>query len=167
MSKPDRLFNDVYSMGLIGASNNFSFLGEGIARAVFAVNNFYAVKFAKNMDGIYQCKVENYIYKHADGCIRKYLSPILCYRKGMIFMRRALPLSQAYGIGENASVFEIMDFCGSSKKNYELYKKFRDFSKHYNLYFSDIESPGSWGYIDGLLYLIDYGCTNNLDKRYL
>lgn len=167
MNNPYSLFEKVYSMGPAEASSRFAFLGQGISREVYAINDFYAVKFAKNMDGIYQCKVENYVYKHADGHLKRYLSPILCYKKGMIIMRRALPMTQVYGVREDASVFDMVNFRGDSEKNHGLYKKFRNFSRHFNLYFSDIVSPGSWGYIDGFPYLIDYGCTNNLDKRYL
>nr|WP_243447761.1 hypothetical protein [Clostridium perfringens] len=67
----------------------FTFLGEGIARKVFALNKNLVVKVAKDEDGLHQNFVESYIFKNAPYNLKRYLCPVLLYNKRILIMPRA------------------------------------------------------------------------------
>ncbi|MDU7887599.1 MAG: hypothetical protein E7J47_14850, partial [Clostridium perfringens] len=67
----------------------FTFLGEGIARKVFALNKNLVVKVAKGEDGLHQNFVESYIFKNAPYNLKRYLCPVLLYNKRILIMPRA------------------------------------------------------------------------------
>lgn len=143
-------FESIYSMGPVKISEKFPYLGSGISRAVYALNNYYVVKVAMNRDGLDQCMLENKIFLTSDLKFRKYICPVLWYRTGMIIMPRALPLTFL----SSSSTFEI------SSLGEHAFHDLKQLSRKYNLLFDDIESISSWGMLYGKPVLIDYGCTN-------
>jgi hypothetical protein len=145
-------FKQVHSMNIVELRKNFVFLGEGIARAVFALNDIYAAKVAKCMDGDDQCWLENHIYRHEDSKIKKYLCPVVWYKKGMVVMPRAIPLSRIVP-------FETVDITKLGWGS-QCYRDLVHLSKKYNLLFEDIVSTSSWGLINNVPVLIDYGCLD-------
>lgn len=165
MDLPLEWFKAIYSMSNDEKSCRFQYLGQGISRVVYAINDKYVIKVAKNLDGIYQSRVEKYVYKHTDSYLKDYLCPILWYKPKMIVMPRAENLSYKLSSYDymNTPIYNIISFRNSEK----LFKDLHHFAKHYNLYYDDILSPSSWGFLDGKPVLIDYGCTDSLDKRYL
>ncbi|SKA77578.1 hypothetical protein SAMN05443428_10240 [Caloramator quimbayensis] len=152
MGSMSKLFNRIYDMELYEIQRSFPYLGEGISRAVFAVNNDYVVKVAKDLDGDYQCKVEYYVYTHTNKILKDYLCPIVWYKRGMIAMPRAIPLS--YYIREP---YIDISKVRSDRNSYEDLIRL---SNKFNLLFEDIVSTSSWGILNNRMVLIDYGCTN-------
>lgn len=143
-------FESIYSMGPFKIRKKFAYIGSGISRAVYALNNYYVVKIAMNRDGIDQCMLENKIFLTSEPGYKKYICPVLWYRPGMIIMPRALPLTFL----SSSDTFDI------SSLGKHAYHDLKHLSKEYNLLFDDIKSLSSWGMLYGKPVLIDYGCTN-------
>lgn len=136
----------------------FDFLGEGIARKVFALNNNLVVKVAKDEDGLHQNFVESYIFKNAPYKLKRYLCPILIYNKRIVIMPRA----------------EV--FPNIRRKTFINLKELRDepsieddiseLGEKYFLFKQDLYVYSSWGIINDNYYLIDYGCTSDKGDLY-
>lgn len=130
--------------------SRFQFLGEGICRAVYGIDEYFVAKFATCLDGFDQNSMENRIYKNEGRRYIRYLCPVIWHRPGMLVMLRAVQMTK---ISPNA-VFDI------NTVSREAYRDLSSLSKKYNLLFEDILSASSWGILDGRPVLIDYGCTN-------
>lgn len=150
MLNPGSWFESIYYLGPAFIRKNFLFLGSGIARAVYALNNYYVVKVAMNRDGLDQCMLEHEVFISCNQRYLKYLCPVLWYRPGMIIMPRAFPLTML----SPSSTFKI------SSLGSHAFRDLKQLSKEYDLLFGDIESSSSWGMLSGKPVLIDYGCTN-------
>lgn len=151
MDKIRSCFRRIHRMSLTEIHHNFQYLGEGISRIVYAIDDNWVVKVAKGMEGLYQNKVELYVYTHAGSRFRKFLCPIVWHKPDMIFMPRAIPLSM---------------ICKSRKVNLRTirpepnaYNELLTFAKKFYMLFEDIESTSSWGLLNSVPVLIDYGCT--------
>ncbi len=129
---------------------NFTFLGEGIARKVFALNKNLVVKVAKGEDGLHQNFVESYIFKNAPYKLKRYLCPVLLYNKRILIMPRA----------------EV--FPNIRRKTFVDLKKLREENsiEKYFLFKEDLYVHSSWGIINDTYYLIDYGCTSEEGDLY-
>jgi hypothetical protein len=136
----------------------FLFLGEGISREVYAIDDDYVIKVAKGREGLYQNKVERYVFTHCDKNLKKYLCPILWFRSDMIFMPRAIPLSSL----TSKKYLDIKKI----RSDENAYEDLKYLINRFYLFYEDIESVSSWGLINGLPVLIDYGCTNELGDLY-
>lgn len=152
MSSINKIFNTIYSMNSRELKRRFTFLGEGISRAVYALNDEYVIKIAKGREGLYQNRVERYVYNHANNTLKSYLCPILWYKPRMIVMPRAIPLSQ---ITSN----EFVDL-KTIRSEPDAYNDLLYLTRKFYLFFEDIEATSSWGLINGVPVLIDYGCTS-------
>ena len=60
MSNYRRVFKEIYSMNWYEINNRYKYLGEGISRRVYAIDEKYVVKIAKNNEGYFQNRVERY-----------------------------------------------------------------------------------------------------------
>ncbi len=146
------LFKEIYSLSETQIDKKYKYLGEGISRQVYSINEDYVVKVAKGDDGAYQNRIEHYVYTHADKYLLKYLCPIVCFKPHRIIMRRAVPLSQYYK-GKHVDLNAIRP----EKSSYiDLNKLTKDFILDYG----DIISTSSWGVYKNENVLIDYGCTS-------
>ncbi|HCW04750.1 MAG TPA: hypothetical protein DGK91_09650 [Clostridium sp.] len=144
-------FRKIHRMSLAEIHNSFQYLGEGISRIAYAIDDYWVVKVAKGMEGLYQNKVELYVYKHAEPRFKKFLCPIVWHKPDMIFMPRAIPLSKIYK-GSKVNLKTI-------RPEPNAYKDLLTFTKKFYMLFEDIESTSSWGLINSVPVLIDYGCT--------
>lgn len=141
------------SMSLRDFKKNYFWLGEGLARKVFALSETLVVKVAKGEEGYYQNFVENYIYTNSSTAERKYLCPILHYSKNLIVMPRATPyLNLPKKKTVNFSI--LSDDTNAEADILNLGNKFM-------LFIEDLYTPTSWGLINDNYYLIDYGCTSS------
>lgn len=139
---------------------HFKFLGEGIARRVYALNDNLVVKVAKNNpDGYHQNFVEEYIYYNSPGYIKRYLCPIYYCTDRIIIMRRALPYNKYLNKNSYINLREIRD-------EPSVVKDIEDLVSDYYLFRSDIFSSRSWGIVNDSFYLIDFGCTSNFGDSY-
>lgn len=144
-------FEYIYSMDLYELFKNFRYLGEGSSRVVFGIDNQYVVKCSKSRNGDKQCSKENRIYSKANDHYKDYLCPIVWYKKGMIVMPRAVSLRHL--IGRKAIETSRI------RPGKDVHEDLRKLSKKYGLYFTDLLSSSSWGFVNNRLVLIDYGCT--------
>lgn len=152
MSKNENYFRKIHRMSLPQIHHNFEYLGEGISRIAYGINEDWVVKVAKGMEGLYQNKVELYVYKHSGTRYRKYLCPIIWHRPDMIFMPRAIPLSKI-------SKCKRVDL-KTIRSETEAYNDLISFTKLFYMLPEDIEATSSWGLLNNIPVLIDYGCTD-------
>lgn len=133
---------------------DYEFLGEGIARMVFSLNDKFVVKVAKNQDGYHQNFVERFVYSNCPAKIKKYLCPIIYSNSRIIIMAKAVPYNKILrkhaiinpeNLREEDSVLEDLDYLVNE----------------FHLYEKDIFSSRSWGIINGNFYIIDFGCTSD------
>ncbi|MDT8716363.1 hypothetical protein IAI10_06810 [Clostridium sp. 19966] len=146
-------FSDIYKMSTYEISKRFLYLGEGISRKVFAINDKYVIKIAKGMEGLYQNKVELYVFKHCGEKYKKYLCPIIWHKPDMLVMPRAVPLKSIDSSLKKVNLKNI-------RNEEEAYSDIMRLTRNFLLLKDDIESASSWGKIDGTAILIDYGCTS-------
>lgn len=157
MNLSEDFFEKIYSMNIFQINKNFEFLGEGLGRIVYGINEDYVIKIAKDEDGDYQCSVENYIYCNCHDSLKKYLCPVLWYKPNMIVMKRALPLTHLVKT-KNIDIKKI--------KSDDFYKDILILANQFDLLSEDVIATSSWGILDKKLVLIDYGCTTEFHKKY-
>jgi hypothetical protein len=146
------LFEKIYSLSDRQITKKYKYLGEGISRQVYAIDKNYVVKISKNSDGIYQNRIENYVYTNVDENLKKYLCPILCFNPDRIIMRRAIPIYK-YQKSKWVDLNEIRPEESSHNDLNKLATKFM-------LEYEDVISASSWGVYNNENVLIDYGCTS-------
>jgi len=149
-----RLFKSICSLNNIEIEKKFTFLGEGISRKVYSINDDYVVKVAKLDDGNYQNKVETHVYTHARKHLFKYLCPILWFENDKIIMRRAIPFS--------SFIKEKYIDLKTIRPEKEAYDDLNRLTIDFMLDAEDIVSTSSWGVYNNQNVLIDYGCTSYL-----
>lgn len=152
MSKSESYFRKIHRMSLAEIHHNFEYLGEGISRIAYGINDYWVVKVAKGMEGLYQNKVELYVYRHSGSRFRKYLCPIIWHRPDMIMMPRAIPLSKI----SRCTKVDLK----SIRPEPEAYKDLLAFTNRFYMLPEDIEATSSWGLVNNIPVLIDYGCTD-------
>lgn len=146
------LFQKIYSLSDRQIAKKYKYLGEGISRKVYAIDENYVVKVSKNSDGIYQNRIENYVYTTVDKDLKKYLCPIICFKPERIIMRRAIPIYER-GKDKWIDLHKIRPEESSFDDLNRLAAKFM-------LEYEDVISATSWGVYDNENVLIDYGCTS-------
>jgi hypothetical protein len=146
------LFAELYRLKEEDFHKNFEFLGEGISRKVFALNEEYVIKVAKDMEGYYQNKIEQNVYCHAPVTLQKYLCPIGCFKPKLMSMKRAEPLSRTVQ-GKYVNLKTL-------GKEAELLRDLSYLADRFNLFYEDLICVSSWGRLEDRLVLIDYGCTS-------
>lgn len=153
----DIFFEDILFLTDSQIKRKYLYLGEGIARKVYAINDNYVIKVAKGLDGYFQNKVENYIFETVDSNLLKYLCPIVAYTPRIIMMKRAEPLSNSKKNRINLSTI---------RKEKDSAFDLNYLANKYYLYYNDVLSASSWGNYKGDNVLIDYGCANEKGDRY-
>lgn len=154
MPSDEEWFHSIYLYAKKKIKKDFKYLGQGISRKVYAINDDYVIKVAKGHDGLYQNKVEYYIFTHASKNLKKYLCPIIWFKPRMLVMKRALPLSQI----TNSKTIDLKSIRAEENAFEELTELYENFL----LLYEDIISTSSWGILNEEKVLIDYGCTNDL-----
>lgn len=130
----------------------YKYMGEGISRKVFAIDENYVIKIAKDQDGYYQNKVEQYVYTNVSEHLRKYLCPLILFTPKSIIMKRAVPLSEIF----KDKTINIKTIRQEKTTRRDL----NYLAKKYYLYYSDIIDTSSWGKLEDKNVLVDYGCTS-------
>ncbi|WP_238886347.1 hypothetical protein [Clostridium sp. YIM B02551] len=149
----EKLINDLENMSRKDIKDNFEFLGEGIARKVFAIDEDTVLKVSKGEDGFYQNAVEYYVFSKASSLTKTILCPILYYSPRYLIMKRAIPLTK-FRRQNSIDVSKLDGLNWINTPLYELKTKFFLFEE--DLYHTD-----SWGIIGNKMVLIDYGCTSS------
>lgn len=162
MSSSDMaLFEEIFLLSKKEISNKYQYLGEGGGRVIYSINNNYVIKLSKFYGGYRQCETEDYIYHNVQQHLKKYLCPVVWYKEDMLIMRKAIPLAKKRK-EKHKNAFK---FLGVSKED-TLYINIQELIENFNLLYGDIESLSSWGILDNRIMLIDYGCTNEIFKKY-
>ena len=151
-------FEKIRKMNIDEINAKFLFLGEGISRVVFAIDDNYVIKVSKGREGLYQNRVENYVYTHAKAEFRKYLCPIIWTKPDVIVMPRAIQLS-------SLTSEKYIDL-KTIRPEISAKRDLLHLAKRFYLYYNDIKSVSSWGIVNNIAMLIDYGCTNEEGDRY-
>jgi len=158
MKTIDDLFYTLTLLSDKQIAKKFSYLGEGIARKVFAIDDDYVVKVAKGVDGLFQNQVEYYVYRNVDNTLLSYLCPIVAFKPRILLMKRAVPISK-YNHNKKVNLNTIREEKYSADDlNY--------LADNFYLYYNDIVSSSSWGKLDNKNVLIDYGCTSVSGDNY-
>jgi hypothetical protein len=153
-----RLFKRICNMSSKEIAKKYVFLGEGLCRRVYSINEDYVVKVAKIDGGRYQNQIENHVYTHANKNFLKYLCPIVWFEPDRIIMRRAIPFS-------SLSKEKYIDL-KTIRPEKESYTDLNKLTKHFILDPDDIVSTSSWGILNNENVLIDYGCTTYLGDAF-
>lgn len=153
-----RLLKNICKLTNKEIAKKYEFIGEGMCRKVYSINEDYVVKVAKIDGGRYQNLIENHVYTHANKDLLKYLCPILWFEPDRIIMKRAVPLS-------NLIKDQYIDL-KTIRKEKESYSDLSKLTKKFILDAEDIISTSSWGILDNENVLIDYGCTTYLGDVY-
>ncbi|WP_125153001.1 hypothetical protein [Clostridium rectalis] len=143
---------EIYSLSNKSISKRYKYLGEGISRKVYALNDKYVIKVAKGAEGHYQNMVENYVYNHVDRKLKKYLCPIIYFKPRFIIMRRAEPIADS--LNKHKVKIEKL------RKEKNAIEDIENLTNKFLLLREDIYSITSWGKIQDEYVLIDYGCTS-------
>jgi hypothetical protein len=148
------LFNSIYNTGRKRIQKKYKFLGEGVSRKVYALDDNYVIKLAKGEDGIYQNKIEYYVFTSSSENLKKYLCPIVWFRPEMLIMRRAVPMKKF--VKSRFIMLNTLwpDMNSVNEINY--------LARRYLLDYNDIISTSSWGKLNNANVLIDYGCTSRI-----
>ncbi len=158
MQSIDMYFRKIHRMNLNEIHQRYEYIGEGISRIVYGINDQWVVKVAKGIEGLYQNKVELYVYKHCGNRFKKYLCPIIWHRPDMIIMPRAIPISK---ITKNKKIdLKLI------RPEPEAFNDLMDFTKRFYMLYEDIEAASSWGILNKTPVLIDYGCTDRKGDRF-
>jgi hypothetical protein len=136
----------------------FLFLGEGLSRRVYAIDDNYIVKVGKGREGFYQNKVERYVYYNCGDYLRKYINPIIWSASDMLIMPRAKLLSDV----TRAKYIDLT----SIRPEPDAYRDILYLTNKFYLFYEDIISVTSWGIVNGIPVLIDYGCTSEEGDRF-
>lgn len=146
------LFTELYNMKEEDFYAKFQFLGEGISRKVFALNEEYVLKLAKDKEGYYQNKIEQHVYSYAPTKLKKYLCPIVCYKPRLLIMKRAIPLTK--------TIKEKYIYLKNMRNEPDVFKDLNYLADRFYLYYEDLICTSSWGILGNENVLIDYGCTS-------
>lgn len=131
---------------------NLTFLGEGISRITFALNDLLVLKVAKSYDGLMQNFTENYVYKNSNDNLKKYLCPIIFCNNKYLIMLRASPYINIY----NKKFINISDLRDEKEAESDIIL----LANTFDLFKDDLKKTSSWGILNNEYYLIDYGCNN-------
>lgn len=136
---------------------NCIYIGSGSSRNVFDLRNGYVMKVAKNRAGIAQNKNE-YIISLMDSS--NLFADVISVSKGF----DVLVMRKAYRI---KNFRDILDYYNVRSEE-ELFSlsAFQNIQYKYNLIGADLRRVSSWGIINGIPKIIDYGFTKEVSEKY-
>ena len=128
------------------------FLGEGISRVVFALNDYLVLKVAKSSDGLMQNFIENYVYDSCPTSLKKYLCPVIFCNNKYLIMLRTIPYIDIY----NKKFIDISNLRDETTAKNDIIL----LANNFHLFKDDLKKISSWGIFNNECYLIDYGCNS-------
>ncbi len=137
---------------------NLLFLGEGISRIVFALNDYLVLKVAKSFDGAMQNFIENYVYTKCPNNLKKYLCPVIFCNKKYLIMLRTIPYLNIY----NENFINISNLRDEPTAENDILL----LANNFDLFKDDLTKISSWGILNNEYYLIDYGCNNPFSDEF-
>lgn len=136
---------------------NYRKIGQGSGRIVYDMGNGYVIKYAKNPKGIAQNRQENEIYHmYYDRIFAAILAVSEDYR--MLIMEKAVPYQTGYALCRYYDVHSLKELL--------QVPQIRRLIDVYHLIGADLIKISSWGDLQGVPVLIDYGFTVNVKRKY-
>lgn len=128
----------------------YQFIGSGSSRSVFDLDNGYVVKSALNNGGITQNQVEYKVYNQEK---TEFFAPILAISDNAMFliMKKGEQLWSTDQILEYYQAYNMRELVSNS-----YFMKIR---QTYGLAAGDLVRKSSWGMIEQVPVLVDYGYT--------
>lgn len=135
----------------------YRYIGSGTGRNVFDLKNGYVIKVAKNIAGIAQNMIE---YKISVNENLDILAKVVQASGDF----KILVMRKANRINNFSDVLRYFN----ARNNTELLKlkEIQYIQKKYNLLGADLCRGSSWGIIDGVPVIVDYGFTTEVKRRY-
>lgn len=135
----------------------YRYIGSGSGRKVFDLGNGYVVKVAKNMAGIAQNRAEHHIsFRDNSNLFAKVIEVSGDFQ--------FLIMKKADRINNFAHVLKYFNV--SNNQELVRLKEMQTIQWKYNLLLADLCRNSSWGIIDGVPVIIDYGFTAQVQRRY-
>jgi len=135
----------------------YRYIGSGSGRKVFDLGNGYVVKVAKNMAGIAQNRVEHQISLRDNSNL---FAKVIEVSGDFQF----LIMEKADRINNFSHVLKYFNV--SNNRELVRLKEMQTIQWKYNLLLADLCRNSSWGIIDGVPVIIDYGFTAQVQRRY-
>ena len=135
----------------------YRYIGSGSGRKVFDLGNGYVIKVAKNIAGIAQNKVEYQISFNNNSNLFARVIEVSGDFKFLIMKKADI-------INDFSYVLEYFNV--SNSQEFIRLKGLQTIRWKYNLLLSDLCKKSSWGIIDGIPVIIDYGFTKQVHRRY-
>jgi len=132
-------------------------IGSGSSRRVYDLDNGHVLKIAKDIRGISQNEAENEIYK-----LRK--SNIFAEIIAVSEDKKLLIMSKARKIERIFTVYKYYNV-RNYRKLVQL-KDLRDDIQSNKISRGDLKRPSSWGFINDVPVIIDYGLTQSVLRKY-
>ncbi len=128
----------------------YIYIGSGSSRSVFDLNNGYVVKAAINRGGLSQNKVEYNVYNQEHTAL---FAPILTMSEDAMFliMKKGERLSS---LNQVTQYYKVKDMRQLVERPYIV-----SLREKYGLARGDLVRKSSWGIIDEIPVLVDYGFT--------
>lgn len=148
----DNLIIDFETVKIELKSGKYRYLGSGSARSVYDLENGYVVKAAKNKGGLIQNQIENKIYRQET---EKLFAEVLAMSDDF----RLLVMKKAERV---KSLNQVLAYYQVDKMEQLLQEvHFWEIINKYNLVRADLIRRSSWGMLEQVPVLIDYGYTRD------
>lgn len=147
-------FNDI----IFGIKNRkYELIGSGSSRKVYDLMDGNVVKVAKDIRGIYQNQVENTVYQSRKS---NFFAKVIVISEDnkFLIMSKAVQIKNIYTVYKYYNVRNI--------KSLATLDHFYDDIKKNKLSSADISRPSSWGFVDNVPVIIDYGLTRDIFKKF-
>ncbi|WP_243175693.1 hypothetical protein [Clostridium gasigenes] len=135
----------------------YRYIGSGSGRKVFDLGNGYVIKVAKNIAGIAQNQVEYQISFNDNSNLFAKVIEVSGDFKFLI-------MKKADTINNFSHVLKYFNV--SNSREFIRLKGIQTIQWKYNLLLADLCKKSSWGIIDGIPVIIDYGFTKQVQRRY-
>jgi len=138
-------------------NRKYKLLGVGSSRRVYDLNDGNVVKVARDIRGIYQNQTENKIYLSRKS---NFFAEVVVITED----NRCLIMPKAKKIKNIGTVYKYYNV--KNFRKLAILDHLNDDINDNNLSKADLFNPSSWGIIDDVPVLIDYGLTHALYKKY-
>lgn len=135
----------------------YRYIGSGSGRRVFDLGNGYVVKVAKNIAGIAQNEVEYRISFLEDSNL---LAEVIEVSGDFKF----LVMKKADIVNNFSDVLRYFNV--RNRDELIRLREIQNINRKYNLLLADLKRTSSWGMINGVPVIVDYGFTSEVKQRY-
>jgi len=138
-------------------NDTYKLLGVGSCRKVYDLNDGFVIKIAKDIRGIFQNQTENKIYLSRKSNL---FAEVVTVSEDNKF----LVMPKARKIKSIETVYKYYNV--KNMNSLIMFDHLNDDINSNKLSRADIVRPSSWGFIDDVPVLIDYGLTHSIYTKY-